>query len=66
MGLADEPNINKKYSDFMHRKFSNDETTFVVLLVVNDHQAEAKEVAEEERMEWDEPSFGKALICQSS
>jgi len=50
-----------KLGDFANNKFSNDATTLVALLVVNDRTSEAAKVAAAAKQEWDDKGFHKAI-----
>lgn len=58
---AKNPAIGAGHLDFVNRKFTNDVTTLVALLVVNKREEEAKEVARLARKEWDDAAFSKAI-----
>lgn len=59
--LADDARFGAQHLDFANKKFANDSTTLVAILVVNDRKKEAEEIAASARTEWDDDSFHKAL-----
>jgi hypothetical protein len=48
-------------TDFLEKSFTNEVSTLVALLVVNERKAEAKAIAEEAKHFWDSPPFHAAL-----
>lgn len=58
---AKNPNLGKSLLEFINKKFTNDVTTLVALLVVNKRGDEAQEVARLARKEWDDAAFSKAI-----
>ncbi|WP_339733481.1 hypothetical protein [uncultured Gimesia sp.] len=59
--LAKNPQIGPQILKFGNKKFTNDITTLVALLVVNDRKQEAKEIAKSAKAEWDNAAFHAAI-----
>jgi hypothetical protein len=49
------------HRDFTEKAFTNDVATLVGVLAVNGRRADAEAVAEEARLEWDDPGFHRAI-----
>ena len=60
--MAKDPRFaNSDLRDFGHKKFTNDVTILVALLVVNERQPEAGEVADRAKKEWADVEFQAAV-----
>lgn len=59
--LSEDPRFGNDRLDFAERLFQNKSTTLVALLVINDRQKEAEEIADAFRNEWDDEKFHAAL-----
>lgn len=59
--LARNPRIGPRILEYSDKKFTNDTTILVALLVVNDRAAEARTIADQARQEWKNAEFHKAL-----
>lgn len=56
------PNIVHRESlNFYHKKFTNDITTLIAILVVSDRRMEAQEIATLVRADWDDKEFHDAI-----
>ncbi|MFO0919963.1 MAG: hypothetical protein U0872_16845 [Planctomycetaceae bacterium] len=58
---AGNPRFDKLHRDFANKKFVNDATTLVAILVINDRNAEALEIAQLAKQEWDDEDFHDRL-----
>jgi hypothetical protein len=59
--FAEDPKMGGRHLEATNRIFSNDVTTLVAILVVNERKAEAEEIALSARQEWNDPAFHAAL-----
>ncbi len=59
--LAQNPQIGPRILEYTDKKFTNDTTILVALLVFNDRVDEARTIADKARQEWANANFHKAL-----
>lgn len=59
--LADDAQFGAKHLDYANKQFTNDVTTLVAILAVNDRKNEAADIVALARAEWDADSFNTAL-----
>jgi hypothetical protein len=59
--LADDPRFGNRHLDFTNKKFSNDATTLVAILALNDRNAEAQEIAKLAEETWNDEAFHDQL-----
>lgn len=59
--LSEDNRFGERHLDFANKNFSNSVSTLVAILVLNDRKAEAQEIAQSARPEWDDRSFQAAL-----
>ncbi|QDT41875.1 hypothetical protein Pan241w_19430 [Gimesia alba] len=58
---AKKPQFGPNILEFTNKKFTNDISTLIALLVVNDRKQEAKEIAVSAKKEWDNDAFHAAI-----
>jgi hypothetical protein len=59
--MAEDANFGDRLLEFAKKNFTNDVTTLVAILVVNERKAEAEEIALSAKQEWNDPAFHAAL-----
>ena len=59
--LAKDPEFGAEHLEFANKQFTNDTTTLVALLTVNNRKKEAEEIAKLARAEWTDKSFHSAI-----
>ena len=59
--LATDPQFGGRLGDFGKKKFSNEVTILVALLVVNDRRAQAESIVAAAVKDWDNPQFKEQL-----
>ena len=59
--MAKKPQFGAGLLEFSNKKFTNDISTLIALLVVNDQKMKAKEIAVSAKTEWDNPAFHAAI-----
>lgn len=59
--LAKNTQIGPNILEYTDKKFTNDASTLIALLVVNDRKQEAEEIAKRARNDWDNAAFHAAI-----
>ncbi|MFA5339388.1 MAG: hypothetical protein WC317_04455 [Candidatus Omnitrophota bacterium] len=59
--LAEDPKFGTRLLEYTNKAFTNEVSTLIALLVVNQRKAEAEEIASEARKEWGDASFNSEI-----
>jgi len=54
---AENPKFGAKHLEYANKQFTNDVTTLIALLILNNRKPEAEEIAKEARKEWNDKLF---------